>query len=181
MPYQCMVTCGNILVAARGSSIDSFNLENGSLLSSWTCPASQDATGKEKPSLVASQKETNIPESATPTEEADNEENGPPAKKRKLSSENIEAKNGEPSTSTSNVKQEQQDGKRKKQKQNNRSEAVASGLQAPAVIALTATKDGKHVIAVTGEDKSIRVFESIEEGGSHRLRHLSQRYEFRYV
>lgn len=103
------------------------------------------------------------------------EEDGPPAKKRKLSSENIEAKNGETSASTPNTKQEQQDGKKKKQKQNNRSEAVASGLQAPAVIALAATKDGKHVIAVTGEDKSIRVFESIEEGGSHKLQQLSQR------
>lgn len=176
-----MVTCGNILVAARGSSIDSFNLENGSLLSTWTCPASQDATQKEKPSLVASQKETEIPKSATPTEEADPEENGPPAKKRKLSSENIEAKNGEMSNPTPNTKEEQQDGKKKKQKQNNRSEAVASGLQSPAVIALAATKDGKHVIAVTGEDKSIRVFESTEEGGSHKLQHLSQRYVFRYV
>ncbi|PVH88513.1 hypothetical protein DL98DRAFT_648623 [Cadophora sp. DSE1049] len=175
MPYQCMVACGNILAAARGSSIDSFNLENGSLLSTWTCPASQDTIDKEKPSTIKGQKKAETPNSVTTAEADIQAEDGPPAKKRKLSSENVEAKVEELSTSTSNNKQEQQDGKKKKQKQNNRSEAVASGLQAPAVIALAATKDGRHVIAVTGEDKSIRVFESIEEGGSHRLQHLSQR------
>ncbi|KAH7364496.1 guanine-N(7)--methyltransferase subunit trm82 [Rhexocercosporidium sp. MPI-PUGE-AT-0058] len=172
MPYQCMVTCGNVLVAARGSSVDSFNLESGSLLSTWTCPASQDAK-KERLSPADEQKKDEIPNPETATEGGDPEENGPPAKKRKLSSENVEAKSEE--TSTPNTIQEQQDGKKKKQKQNNRSDAVACGLQAPAVIALAATKDGRHVIAVTGEDKSIRVFESIEKGGSYRLQHLSQR------
>ncbi|KAH7417023.1 guanine-N(7)--methyltransferase subunit trm82 [Cadophora sp. MPI-SDFR-AT-0126] len=175
MPYQCMVTCGNILVAARGSSIDSFNLENGSLLSTWTCPVSQDAIQKEKPSTIQSQKTEESPNLATPRERDVVEADGPPAKKRKLSAENIEAKNGDLSTLIPNTNQEQQDSKKKKQKQNNRSAAVASGLQAPAVIALAATKDGRHVIAVTGEDKSIRAFESIEEAGSHRLQQISQR------
>ncbi|KAH6709550.1 guanine-N(7)--methyltransferase subunit trm82 [Leptodontidium sp. MPI-SDFR-AT-0119] len=172
MPYQCMVACGDILVAARGSSIDSFNVETGSLLSSWTCPASQEAKKKKIPA-AETQKKEEIKSPITPSEGGGGEENGPPTKKRKLSSENIEAKSDE--TSTPKTTQEQQDGKKKKQKQNNRSDAVASGLQAPAVIALAVTKDGRHVIAVTGEDKSIRMFESIEEGGSHRLQHISQR------
>lgn len=167
-----MVTCGNVLVAARGSSIDSFNVETGSLLSTWTCPASQEAK-KEIPPTVATPKEE-TPSPATPAEGESAEVDGPPAKKRKLSSENVEAKKED--TSKSKTNPEQQDGKKqKRQKQNNRSEAVTSGLQAPAVIALAATQDGRHVIAVTGEDKSIRVFESISENGSHRLNHLSQR------
>ncbi|KAG4432211.1 hypothetical protein IFR05_012310 [Cadophora sp. M221] len=172
MPYQCMVTCGNILVAARGSSIHSFNVETGSLLSTWTCPASQEVKKEKVPATETQQKEETL-NLETPTEGGDLEANGPPAKKRKLSSENVEAKSEE--TSTPNADKEQQDGKKKKQKQNNRSDAVASGLQAPAVIALAATQDGRHVIVVTGEDKSIRVFESVEEGGSHRFQHISQR------
>ncbi|KAK0118877.1 tRNA (guanine-N(7)-)-methyltransferase non-catalytic subunit trm82 [Cadophora gregata f. sp. sojae] len=175
MPYQCMETCGNILVAARGSSIDSFSLENGSLLSTWTCPASSDTTQTEKASASEIQKKAASLEPVVPTGEVDAGEDGPPAKKRKLSSGIIEETNEDDSSLTPDTKQEQQDGKKKKPKHNNRSEAIASGLQAPAVIALAATKDGKHVIAVTGEDKSIRVFESLEEGGSQRLQQLSQR------
>ncbi|CZT47976.1 related to tRNA (guanine-N(7)-)-methyltransferase subunit trm82 [Rhynchosporium secalis] len=171
MPYQCMVTCGNVLVAARGSNIDSFNLENGSLLSTWTCPASQE-TQKQKPVVTETQKKEETPDISIPVEGENLEENGPPAKKRKLSTESAEVKIDE--TPIPKTNQKQQEGK-KKQKQNSRSVPVASGLQAPAVIALASTKDGKHVIAVTGEDKSIRVFESIEDGGSHKLQHISER------
>ncbi len=45
---------------------------------------------------------------------------------------------------------------------------------APAVIAIASTRDGDHVIVVTGEDKSIRVFEQYERG---QLRCISQRYD----
>ena len=87
-----------------------------------------------------------------------------PAKRRKLSaSEPVESR------------QEEKEGKKK---QNNRSDAVLSGLEAPAVIALAATKDCHHVIVVTGEDKSIRVLEIAQEGGEFRLKQLSQRYVF---
>ncbi|KAL2064822.1 hypothetical protein VTL71DRAFT_3962 [Oculimacula yallundae] len=170
MPYQCMVTCGNVLVAARGSSIDSFNLEKGLFLSTWTCPISQENKNGKVPSTEIEIKE-DTPNAVTPSEGGGPEDNGPPAKKRKLSSENVEAKIEETPTPKTNQRQQQP----KKQKQNNRSDAVASGLQAPAVIALASTKDGRHVIAVTGEDKSIRVFESIEDGGSHKLVHISER------
>jgi len=85
----------------------------------------------------------------------------PPAKKRKLSaSVPVEAK---PVS------------KEGKKKQNSRLDAVSSGLEAPAVVALAVTKGGRHVIAVTGEDKTIRVFGIVQEGGVHRLKQLSQR------
>ena len=51
--------------------------------------------------------------------------------------------------------------------------AAVGKQEAPAVIALTSTTGGDHVIVVTGEDKSIRVFE--HDGRGH-LRHISQRY-----
>jgi len=50
---------------------------------------------------------------------------------------------------------------------------VSVGKQeAPAVIALASTRRGDHVIVVTGEDKSIRVF---EHDGRGQLRQISQR------
>lgn len=86
----------------------------------------------------------------------------PPAKKRKLSNE-----------TTEDVKPNVKDNSRKKQ--NVRSSAVASGLEAPAVILLAVTKGKGHVIAVTGEDKCIRVFENAVEDGTNRLLQISQR------
>ncbi|EKD17319.1 WD repeat domain-containing protein [Drepanopeziza brunnea f. sp. 'multigermtubi' MB_m1] len=167
MPYQCMAKSGNKLVAARGSSIDIFNLQTGSLLSVWKCPASQETkneNGNSKELPITT--ETSEP---MPLKEEINEESGPPAKKRKLSDE------PEPNEDP-DKKSEQKSGKNeKKAKPNSRSAAVSSGLEAPAVIALAATKDGRHVIAVTGEDKSIRVFESTDEGGVQKLNQISQR------
>jgi tRNA (guanine-N(7)-)-methyltransferase subunit TRM82 len=147
MPYQCLQKCGNILIAGRGSSIDLFSLEDRSLLSTWKCPPLfQDLK------ISGSSKKTSSPSSqATESEPS-------PAKKRKLSadqnSEMVEVR-GE------------------SKKSNNRADAVNSGLEAPAVTALV-VKD-QHVIAVTGEDKSIRVFENVKENGKHILKHISQR------
>jgi tRNA (guanine-N(7)-)-methyltransferase subunit TRM82 len=161
VPYQCLQRSGDILIAAAGSCIDLFSLQDGSLLSTWKCPAAQGSQNgtpavKEAPSnKPVSQK----PESASVDVTADT--SSPPAKKRKLSNSRID----EP---TSNSCQE----KKKKQP---RSDAVASGLDAPAVIILAVTKAANHVIAVTGQDKCIRVFENVIEGGVHRLKQISAR------
>jgi tRNA (guanine-N(7)-)-methyltransferase subunit TRM82 len=153
MPYQCMVQCGNLLIAARGSSIDSFR--DGSLLSTWKCPSIQAAA---RPSLEVT---TKLVTQHYETSVEITTDSAPPAKKRKLSTSG-------PAEAKSATKE---GGK----KQNSRSDAVRSGLEAPAVIALAITKERRHVIAVTGEDKSIRVFENVQEDGVHRLKQLSQR------
>ncbi len=140
-------------------------------MSTWSCPASQEGKEKEAPKEVHKEA-TSL---SSPVGEANVENSTPPAKKRKLSSEpevkergNSTPKDPEPETKVGKKKEKQP-------KQNNRSIAVNSGLQAPAVIALAATKDGRHVIAVTGEDKSIRVFENVEENGAQRIQQISQR------
>jgi tRNA (guanine-N(7)-)-methyltransferase subunit TRM82 len=84
----------------------------------------------------------------------------PPTKKRKLSA-----------SGPADKQTVSKDGGKKK----NRSDAVLSGLEAPAVVALASTKASNHVVAVTGEDKSIRVFEIIQKDGIHQLKQLSQR------
>lgn len=156
MPYQCLKKHGDVLVAARGSTIDLFSLVDQSLLSTWTCPP--DAESKISPatgvsSTVASQKsDANVAGDAST----------PPAKRRKLS----------------NAGEAQQSHEKKgEMKSNNRSDTVAGGLRAPAIIALAATNRG-YVIAVTGEDKSIRVFEDVSDpNGGHQLKQISRRYD----
>ncbi|KAK2626640.1 hypothetical protein QTJ16_003815 [Diplocarpon rosae] len=171
MPYQCMVTCGDALVAARGSSLDSFNLQSGSLLSTWTCPAAQE--GKENDSSTQAQKKEEVSNLAHEIAEAIVEETEPPSKKRKLSGE---PEKDDQSSASKDQTPDQKSGKKdKKPKQNYRSVAISTGLETPAVIALAATTDGRHVIAVTGEDKCIRVFKRIEEGGVEKLQQISER------
>lgn len=154
MPYQRLQRSGNILIAARGSSFDSFSLQDGSLLSTWT----------------------NAPSSKSEPVEA-TLATSPPAKRRKISTEEKEEGIEEPKEESIKAPNGSHTAKKEKKKQNNRSDAVASGLEHPAIIALTVTQDGKHVIAVTAEDKSIRVFENVlSEGGKQELVLLTIRY-----
>lgn len=154
-PYQCLQKADNFLVAARGSSIDLFSLEDLSLLSTWTCPTVQAPNTKGTSQSTTQQ-------SPDPTN-AEASHLSPPAKRRKLSDDN--------------TTQEPDDVAQKaKRKQNSRSDSVESGLEAPAVTTLAVTKAGRHVIAVTGEDKTVRVFEiTVNDDNKHYLKSLSQR------
>ena len=155
MPYQCMVQCGNMLVAARGSTIDLF--QDGSLHSTWKCPPIQGAGNPQPlPEVTTKVAAQNL---ESPSVETNIDPASPPTKKRKLSA-----------AGPADAQRVSKGGKKKKQ-----SDAVSSGLEAPAVVALSITKVSNHVIAVTGEDKSIRVFEIIQKDGIHQLKQLSQR------
>lgn len=173
MPYQCIKGCGKVLVAARGSFIDTFNPEDGSLLSTWKYPSAQESDNSKQniPSQILDEPvilvETH--KSVSPSEVAP--DSSPPPKRRKLST-GIEDRPAQPSAKENGMKKDQNGGK----KGNKRLDAVTSGLETPAVIALATTEGGRHVIAVTGEDKSIRVFENTFDGdGKHFLTQLSQR------
>ncbi|KAF8863476.1 hypothetical protein BDZ45DRAFT_738447 [Acephala macrosclerotiorum] len=160
MPYQCMIRCGDTLIAARGSSIDSFRFQDGSLLSTWKCSSSHDSQGSKAPEAVTQiTGKLNSQNSESSVEIA--LDAASPAKKRKLSKSEESLPRAE--------------GKTGKKKQNNRASALASGLEAPAVVILASTTDGRHVIAVTGEDKSIRVFENVVKDGAQQLKQLSLR------
>lgn len=156
MPYQCLQKCGDILVAASGSCIDSLSLDdNGSILSCWKCPTTNESKKTEAISQNACSKLI-IQTSGTSSEDVVSG-SSPPAKRRKLSGAEDVGDNSTDQSGKKNI--------------NNRSSAVGSGLDAPAIVALNATKDGQHVVAVTG-DKSIRVF---QRDGAGNLRQISQR------
>jgi tRNA (guanine-N(7)-)-methyltransferase subunit TRM82 len=173
MPYQCMDKCGNVLIAARGSNIDLFSLSDGSFLSTWQCPSSQGPL-KAKSLIQEVNPKLENQDSKSSSVNIVVEASPPPAKRRKLSEED-----GQDENSTKGTKGENKSGKKQtrkeKKKQNNRLDSVAIGLEAPAVIALAVTSDAQHVIAITGEDKSIRVFSLIFQDGVMHLNQLSQR------
>ncbi|RKF84115.1 tRNA -methyltransferase non-catalytic subunit trm82 [Golovinomyces cichoracearum] len=155
MPYQAIEAIGNLLFAARGSSIDLIDTKNATILSTWTCPPTHSQNHH-----IASEVESG---EGSFNNLGEKNENSPPVKKRKLSSE----KNN---LSDKNLKEaevlESTDGKNK---------GDAYHVESPTVSILTSTLSGKHIIIVTGEDKSIRVLEKVGEDQSQKLVQLSQR------
>lgn len=165
MPYQCMQKRGNFLFAASGSKICLFGLDSGSFLASGDCKPLEDQR-KE----VSGEEEA----AGTPLEEklegvvdTRKDDSSPPAKKRRLSA-------------TENGLNENSKGPQKKERQQrpNTMTDNTKGFEAPFITAMVVTSSGQHVIAVTGEDKSIRVFETraTQKGGDYRLEQVSCRY-----
>lgn len=158
LPYQCLQKCGSVLLAATSHNLDSFDIENGSRLFTWTCPTSLDEEDVEEALLTGRSGKGESGKSSKYHQANTGLNSEPPAKKRRLSDP----------TDTGETLAVKSTGHKLKQQN------VASDRQgAPTIIALTSKRGGEHVIAVTGEDKSIRVF---EHDGRGKLRHISQRY-----
>jgi tRNA (guanine-N(7)-)-methyltransferase subunit TRM82 len=155
--------CGSILLAATSSRVDSFSIEDGSRLSAWTFPTSLDEKGTEVALRTggAGKRESSHPAKLHQANAGLNSE--PPAKKRRLS-DPIDTEE------TISVKPT----RHQKTQQN----STFDRQWPPAVIALDSTRGGEHVIAVTGEDKSIRVF---LHDGRGQVRHISQRYLLSFI
>ncbi|KAI9642198.1 tRNA (guanine-N(7)-)-methyltransferase non-catalytic subunit trm82 [Ciborinia camelliae] len=157
-PYQCLKQCGNYLVAARGSSIDTFDIKDGSYLSTWKSPVPESTNGSKKTG-----EETHVKneeqDSGTANPDIKLESSTPPAKRRKLSV-------GEETEDKTVVVQQP-----KKKAKNNPS---PKALEPSPITALTITRDLQHVITVTGEDKTIRVL-AWEDTVGKCLKQLSDR------
>lgn len=156
-PYQCLKQCGNYLVAARGSSIDTFDIKDGSYLSTWKSPVPESTNALKAAGEEAQTKsEEKKPEASTP--DAPLESSTPPAKRRKVSvSEEKEEK-------TVIVQQ-------LKKKAKNTAPKI---IEPSPITALAITQDLQHVIAVTGEDKTIRVL-AWEDTVGKELKQISDR------
>jgi len=163
-PYQCIRIVGKkYIVAASGHELHVFSLVDGSKISSWTCPVPPQshqtkvavATNTSGPRLgpgseinKEGEAETIPPElpDAPPALHSD-----PPAKRRKLSDLSEEEEEEELSVEKKNKKGGKSRAKHQK--------PPADISTPPNVIVLTSSTDGKHVVVVTGEDKTVRVFE----------------------
>lgn len=158
-PYQCLAECGNILLAASNSRIDSFNLKDGSYISSWICPTTLTGSTDLATDIVGSQPSAPLPDCTSVSDSVSNT----PLKRRRLLDTAERAKTIERVTEPP------------KNHRNQQPQQPTTGTVTcpPTIISLTFTKTGNHVIAVTGDDKSIRVLEHQKNGS---LMQLSFRY-----
>ncbi|EGR50467.1 uncharacterized protein TRIREDRAFT_105636 [Trichoderma reesei QM6a] len=185
IPYNRVHVQGQILFAARGGAIHTFSLTDGSHISSWKHP-DVDKVAQSIQAINEAKAEAALAaaEADTPATESE----GPPAKRQKLEgdSENpsvsaqAEAEASTPATPQSGDKPQagHVDGRGKKGKGKGK-EVVDSGKSRfarvpdrPVVTHLTSTPDGKHLVAITGHDKVIWVF---EHDGNGQLKQLSKR------
>ncbi|PTB65343.1 hypothetical protein BBK36DRAFT_55602 [Trichoderma citrinoviride] len=155
IPYNRVHVQGQILFAARGGAIHTFSLTDGSHISSWKHPD----VDKVAQSIQAINDAKAEAAAAALTAEADStpatESEGPPAKRQRLDGGDSE-KN--PSVSAQVV----DSGKSR----------FARVPDRPVVTHLTSTPDGSHLVAITGHDKVIWVF---EHDGNGQLKQLSKR------
>jgi tRNA (guanine-N(7)-)-methyltransferase subunit TRM82 len=156
-PFQCIQIAqppavdnrddGMILIGAAGPRIFSFSLRHGNLLTEW--PSEDDDEDLSDGSAERA---------ASTSEHANNGE--PPEKRRKVSSPNDKSE-----SSSAEFVLERPKGRRRRR----------PGEPAlPTVAKLAVTGDSKSLVAVTAEDKCLRVFEI---GARGKLRQQSQRYE----
>ncbi|RFU79125.1 trna methyltransferase [Trichoderma arundinaceum] len=181
IPYNKVLVQGQILFAARGGAIHTFSLTDGSYISSWKHPDVDKVADSIKAINEAKAEAALVVEADTPATESD----GPPAKRQKLDGESespsvsLEAETSTPMTAQDDMTRSGHfDGRGKKGK-NKAGKDIDSGKprfarvpDRPVITHLTSTPDGSHVLAVTGHDKVVWVF---EHDGNGQLKQLSRR------
>lgn len=178
IPYHGLLVSGDVLLAARGCNLHTFSIKDGSHLFTWKYPSLR----KDERSDATPARENG---SSVPTpmscdaENPDGEDgdSGPPPKRRKVeNSEEVEQE--EPDQEMGQEGDEKHPSRRSKRRAKKKKSQALHPIQRPAeppmIQCLTATTDGKHVVAVTGSDKTIWVF---EHDGAGNLVQLSQRQD----
>ena len=159
-PYQCLEVVGNFLVAATGNELHTFNLSTGDQVSSFVVPAPViDTKALQKAVKEAEKVVLDVTPDSEETPEAGSD--NPPAKRRKICDDEKDVE----------AEEKPEDAKITGKKGLVSNRPASDRSAAPNFIALASTKDGRHVIGVTGEDKSVRVFE--HENGV--LKQISER------
>lgn len=185
IPYNKVHVRGQILFAARGGAIHTFNLTDGSHISSWKHPDVDKVADSIKAINEAKAEAALVAEADTPATESE----GPPAKRQKVGGEDESAPvaaEAEASTSIPATAQDDKpqsghvDGRGKKGKGKagkdveNGKTRFARVPNRPVITHLTSTPNGSHLLAVTGHDKVVWVF---KHDGNGQIEELSRRYE----
>lgn len=140
-PFQCLALAATpdayILVAAAGPSISTYRLNDGALLATWFPPGVATNENRELER-----------KGARPISERSKDDTEPPDKRRKLSEQGETSARPAGGTAVDIPK----------------SVALPLWASKPAVTKLAITSDAKYVIAVTGDDKCIRVFDLLQDG-----------------
>ena len=155
-PYQCLLYCcrpdqadAGILVAASGPYIHTFSFLHGKHLSSWRLK--QDSVYASWEMKGAKVNVANFKERDPPGQEASSR----PQKRRKLSSSRDD------SGSSAEIVVDSGGA--------NGQDPIKKPLVSSPIIKLAGSSDGRHVVAVTGEDKCIRVFKLLNSGALVQL------------
>lgn len=151
-PYSQIYVHDGIIFAARAGRIESFDLHSGQHLSTWTHPDTEKFVDHLKPPITETAEDTPASE--------------PPSKRQKISEG--EGQVNQPGVEVKAQEKEQAEGSGEKAPKQTRPKQV----DRPVIIQVTGTADGKHVVAVSGHDKTIWVFEHV---GTGQLRQLSKR------
>ena len=157
LPYNCLHAHGNVIFASRGGRIHSFKADDKTHLSTWTHPDVKAASEAAKSSEVVSQQ---------PVAAQAEDDDQPPAKRQRTSDDGQD----EPVSSETQAQRSGANGKENKKGDNKG--RMGRVPDRPVVIQLTSTEDGKHIVAVTGHDKAVWVF---EHDGNGKLEELSKR------
>ncbi|KAG8419818.1 tRNA (guanine-N(7)-)-methyltransferase non-catalytic subunit trm82 [Metarhizium acridum] len=171
IPYNRVQTIGNILFATRGGKIHSFNLSDHNHISTWQHPDIEKHI-RESDSKTEPKDETKTPTDAENVPET--EESEPPAKRQKVAEGDLNFPVGDATATKEENVQKKGKGGKGKGKGDNHGDKSRMGrvVDRPLITLMTCTDDGKHLIAVSGHDKSVWVFEHDGEG---QLTQLSQR------
>ncbi|KAM7208037.1 hypothetical protein V8F20_001583 [Naviculisporaceae sp. PSN 640] len=152
LPYHVLKVCGGVVFAARAGSIYSFNSDL-EYVSAWEYPVKQQQTKGPEDSVGNEQNDSPAPE-------------GPPTKRRKVESSETKESNGNGNSHGKGAAAQNNNKPKKKGKQ------YTTPADRPFVQGLYSTTDGRHLVAITGSDKTIWVF---EHDGVGNLKLLSQR------
>lgn len=154
-PYQCLLCCKlpdepqtAIIVAASGPFIHMFSACDGNLMSTWPQQNSTE-NSNQKPEIG---KDGSVADSTTAVNVTVAER---PPKRRKVS-----ASRDDSSSSTDIIVEEGN---------NNVESSLMKQPSSSPIVNLACTSSGKNVVAVTGEDKCIRVFELTASGTMNQL------------
>lgn len=175
IPYNRVHAADNILFATRGGKIHSFNLSDSSHISTWQHP---DVEKFNNESATNSEEKA---EAEPALEEGNAAEDEPPAKRQKTeeasdtAAQEAEVAAAQPEGPQKTGKQSKGKGKNKQGGSENHGEKSRMGRVSdrPIITLMTSTTDGKHLVAVSGHDKAVWVF---EHDGAGKLTQLSKRY-----
>ncbi|KAF5020548.1 hypothetical protein F66182_7412 [Fusarium sp. NRRL 66182] len=166
IPYNVVHVTGNVLFATRGGKIHTFSLEDGTHLSTWKHPDVDKVDAAVK--AISDQVSSENLASQDPVVAEGDDDNEPPAKRQRT-----EEPKDETTTADVNVQEEPKDsgkkkgGKKAKDRRNQKQSKdhnISRVPDRPVITHLTSTSNGSHVLAITGHDKAIWVFENDGNG-----------------
>lgn len=170
IPYGCVTTHSGVVFAARGGQIQTFKLGGGPALATWNHPEAEREAAASVQSAGESAEKTGQPAGA----ENSTLEDEPPTKRQRVEQGAPEELTPEAGTATAQEDAgESTKGKKKGKKGYGTSRGPFSRQpDYHLIIILEVSADGKHVAAVSGNDKTLWVF---DHDGNGALRESSKR------